>query len=164
MSPGEVFISPLLINGRLLLRGIIFTFLQFQLRLLLHGTFLDLPLLVLLQVIIQVPLRGKRAHAPWDVTVIGSLTGMDPHVGLEVALFVKGATTRRFRTNESLGSLMRFLMHFKPQGTCVSLVTPLVGTLVGFLFDVRLQVVIEMPLSHKSLITSGHRAWKRSIR
>lgn len=82
MSPGEVFISPLLINGRLLLRGIIFTFLQFQLRLLLHATFLDLPLLVLLQVIIQVPLRGKRAHAPWDVTVIGSLTGMDPHVSL----------------------------------------------------------------------------------
>jgi len=59
MSPAEVFISPLLINGRLLLRGIIFTFLQFQLSLLLHATFFDLALLVLLQVIIQVPLRGK---------------------------------------------------------------------------------------------------------
>lgn len=82
MSPGEVFISPLQINGRLLLRHIIFTFLKFQLRVLLHATILDLPLLVLLQVIIQVPLRGKRPHTPWDVTVIGSLASVDPHVGL----------------------------------------------------------------------------------
>jgi len=164
MSPGEVFISPLLINGRLLLRHIIFSFLQFLLRLLLHGAFLNLTLLVLLQVIIQVPLGGKRPHAPWDVTVIGSLAGMDSHVGLEVALFVKGATTGRLRTDESFGSVMRFLMHLKPQGTCVSLVTPLVGALVRFLFDVGLQVVIQMPLSHKSLITSDHRAWKRAIR
>ena len=55
-------------------------------------------------------------------------------------------------------------MYLKPQGTCVCLATPLVGALIGFLFDVRLKVVIQMTLSHKSLITSGDRAWKRAAR
>ena len=96
--------------------------------------------------------------------MIGSLAGMDPHVGLEVALFVKGATAGRLRTDVTFFSLMRLKMHFKPQGACVCLVTSLVGTLVGFLFDVRLQVVIQMSLSHKSLITTGDRAWKRAVR
>ena len=74
----------------------------------LHGAFLDLTFLVLLQVIIQVSLGGKRAHAPGDVAVIGPLAGVDPHVGLEVAFFVKGAATRRLRTDVPLGSLVRF--------------------------------------------------------
>ena len=80
-------------------------------RMMLHGTFLDLTLLVLLQVIIQVSLGGKRAHAPGDVAVIGSLACVDPHVGLEVALFVKGAATGRLRTDKALGALMRFKMY-----------------------------------------------------
>ena len=73
-----------------------------------YGAFLDLTFLVLLQVIIQVSLGGKRAHAPGDIAVIWSLTGVDPHVGLEVALFVKGATTGRLRTDVTLGALVRF--------------------------------------------------------
>jgi hypothetical protein len=66
---------------------------------------------MLLQVIIKVPLGGKRAHAPGDVAVIGSLAGVDSHVGFEVALFVKGATTGRFRTDVTLGAFMRFKMY-----------------------------------------------------
>jgi hypothetical protein len=130
----------------------------------LHGIFLDLAFLVLLQVIIQVSLGGKRAHAPGDIAVIGSLSGMDPHVGLEVTLFIKGAATGWLRTDVPLGAFMRFKMYFKPQGTCVCLIAPLVGTLVRFLFHVRLQVVIQMTFGHKRLITSGHRARKRAVR
>jgi len=77
----------------------------------LHGAFLDLTFLVLFQVIIQVSLGGKRAHAPGDVAVIGPLTGVDSHVGLEVALLVKCPTTGRLRTDVPLGSLMRFKMY-----------------------------------------------------
>ena len=75
---------------------------------LLLDTFLDLALFVLLKVIIQVTLRGKGPHAPRDVTVIRSLAGMDPHVGLEIALFVKCATAGRLRTDEPFSSLMSF--------------------------------------------------------
>ncbi len=63
---------------------------------------LNLPFLVLLGMVVEVPLGGEAFHAPCYIAMIWLLSGMDSHMGLQVALFVKRPLAVGLRAYELL--------------------------------------------------------------
>jgi hypothetical protein len=63
---------------------------------------LNLPFLMLLGMVVEVPLGGEAFHAPCYIAMIWLLPGMDSHVSLQVALFVKRPLAVGLRAYELL--------------------------------------------------------------
>jgi hypothetical protein len=119
---------------------------------------------MLINMIIEVALGGKRLKAPSDIAVVGSLTSVDPHVGLQVTLLVECTATVRLRADVLFLAHMSLQMHIEAQLPSIGLVTALEGAPEGLLFYMRLHVIVKVTFRHEGLTTLWVSTGKRSLR
>ena len=83
---------------------------------------------MLLNVIIEVTLRAKRARAPGNIAMIGPLSSVDSHVGFEITFFIESASATFLGADELLEAKMSLEMDIESDLSAVGLVASLVVT------------------------------------
>lgn len=81
--------------------------------------------------------------------MVRPLASVDSHVCLQVSLLIEGSLASRLRANVLFEPAVRFQMHIQPLLPAVGLVASGFGAFELLLIQVRLQVVIQVALSHE---------------